>query len=99
MSTPTVRKRRNGLRSPVAARKRIGREIAQVRKDKGYTQAGLASLIGSSRRTLSRVENGEPGIALDTYAAISDQIGPLQNFRHGTPPPPDLSTYASWTTL
>jgi len=70
MRTPTVRKRRNGLRSPVAARKRIGREIAQVRKDKGYTQA-----------------------------AISDQIGPLQNFRHGTPPPPDLSTYASWTNL
>lgn len=98
-SKPT-RKRRDKLRGPEATRKRIGREIADVRRRKGYTQEALAALIGSSRRTLSRVENGKPGVALDVYTDISELIGPLQNFRYEKSPAlPDLSNAANWTPI
>lgn len=101
MSTPPpVTKPRGVLRGPETSRKRIGREIAQVRKTKGFTQSSLAAQIGSSRRTISRVENGEPGIALDTYAAISELIGPLENFWHeANPPKPDIENSSNWTAL
>ena len=101
MSTPTpARTRPDVLRGPEATRKRIGREIADVRRSKGYTQEGLATLIGSSRRTLSRVENGIPGVALDVYTDISELIGPLQNFRYERLPAlPDLENAANWRPL
>ncbi|MGP9724769.1 helix-turn-helix transcriptional regulator [Corynebacterium sp. AOP40-9SA-29] len=99
MGSPAPVSKRRVLRSPASARKRLGREITQVRKARGLTQVDLADLVGSSRRTVSRVENGEPGVSLDTYAAIAEHIGPLQGFRREDPSPPDLSTFASWTAL
>lgn len=90
---------RSTLKPPASTRRRIGHEVTEARRRKGLTQTELASLIGSSRRTLSRVENGEPGVSLDTYAAITEQIGPLASFHSETPPPPDLSTFDKWTAL
>lgn len=38
-----------------------GRLIRQLREKKGYTQVTLAKLLGISRSTLQKVENGETG--------------------------------------
>lgn len=39
--------------------KRIGQQIANLRRDKGWTQAELAEKIGFSRSKVCRAENGE----------------------------------------
>lgn len=87
------------MRTVPAARKRIGREIASVRQSRGLSQAVLAQKIGSSRRTLARVEAGEPGVSMDTYQALVATIGPLKSLKIYTPEPPDLSTYDQWTRI
>ena len=45
---------------------KIGKFIAQCRKEKGYTQAQLAELLGVSNKSISRWENGNtmPDISL-----------------------------------
>jgi len=36
----------------------LGKKIKQLRKERGYTQEEFAKLIGISRTTLSKIENG-----------------------------------------
>ena len=33
--------------------------VAEARKEKGYSQAGLANLVGVSRNTISSIETGQ----------------------------------------
>ena len=42
----------------------LGKKIKQLRKERGYTQEEFALLIGISRATLSKIENG-------TFAKVS----------------------------
>ena len=51
-------------------------EFAQLRKQLGYTQSELADLMGRSRATVSRWENGEDPI--DPLAALGLESLPVK---------------------
>jgi HTH-type transcriptional regulator / antitoxin HipB len=40
----------------------LGRFLARVREDRGLTQQALADELGVSRRYISEIENGKPGL-------------------------------------
>jgi HTH-type transcriptional regulator / antitoxin HipB len=40
----------------------LGRFLARVRQDRGLTQKELAEELGVSRRYISEIENGKPGL-------------------------------------
>jgi len=40
----------------------LGRFLARVRQDQGLTQEELAQDLGVSRRYVSEIENGKPGL-------------------------------------
>ncbi|WPF65822.1 MULTISPECIES: helix-turn-helix transcriptional regulator [unclassified Corynebacterium] len=82
---------------PVYVRQRLGREVAQARKEHGLTQVALAEKTGMSQRTLSRLENGHPGVAEEKFFAIARAIGPLKSIFSEEFSPPDLSQAHLWT--
>lgn len=49
-----------------------GRRIRQLRKTYGYTQEGLADLLGIDRSYLSRIEAGTKGCSVDLFIALAD---------------------------
>ncbi len=48
----------------------VGRKIRQIRKSRHLTQADLAARIGVTQSDLSRMENGEYKVGLDTLFKI-----------------------------
>jgi transcriptional regulator with XRE-family HTH domain len=48
----------------------VGQKIRQIRKSRHLTQADLASRIGVTQSDLSRMENGEYKVGLDTLFRI-----------------------------
>ena len=48
----------------------VGQKIRQIRKSRHLTQAELASRIGVTQSDLSRMENGEYKVGLDTLFRI-----------------------------
>lgn len=52
-------------------RSNIGMEICRYRLKKGYSQAVLAGLMGISRATISKIENGKFAISVDYLAKFS----------------------------
>lgn len=49
----------------------IGTEICRYRLMKGYSQAALAELMGISRATISKIENGKFAISVDYLAKFA----------------------------
>ena len=47
----------------------LGEQIALARKRRGITQEALAQRMFITRKTLSRLEHGDPGVSLSTLAA------------------------------
>ena len=52
-------------------RSKIGMEIHKYRAKKGFSQAYLADLMGISRATISKIENGKFAISVDYLAKFS----------------------------
>lgn len=52
-------------------RKEIGTAIMEIRRSKGYNQKQLAEVLGISRSTLSKIENGNFAISVDYLERIS----------------------------
>lgn len=48
--------------APVRTPEDLGRFLARVRQDRGLTQEELAEELGVSRRYVSEIENGKPGL-------------------------------------
>ena len=48
----------------------VGQKIRQIRKSRRWTQSDLASRIGVTQSDLSRMENGEYKVGLDTLFRI-----------------------------
>ena len=48
----------------------VGQKIRQIRKSRKWTQSDLASRIGVTQSDLSRMENGEYKVGLDTLFRI-----------------------------
>jgi transcriptional regulator with XRE-family HTH domain len=81
----------------------VGQKIRQIRKSRHLTQAELASRIGVTQSDLSRMENGEYKVGLDTLFRIlqvfelsmshffeepSAEVGPTDSQAAGTPSAP-----------
>lgn len=54
--------------------KRIGRSIAEKRKEKGYTQEQLGNILGVSNKTISRWENGNYMPDLSLLIPLSEAL-------------------------
>jgi transcriptional regulator with XRE-family HTH domain len=69
-------KSRSGIPPPVDdALIRIGERIRQARTRRGITQAEMAARMFVTRKTLSRLEQGEPGVSLSILASALWVLG------------------------
>lgn len=53
---------------------KIGRRIAMIRKEKGYTQMELAEMVDLSTNYLSDIERGKSSARPDKLVAIMDAL-------------------------
>jgi transcriptional regulator with XRE-family HTH domain len=51
-----------------------GRRIAEVRRERGLTQLGLAPSVQTTVRWISRVENGEENLTLATLVKLANAL-------------------------
>src|SRR6185295_8339205 len=52
----------------------IGSLIAQIRQEKGLTQAEFARRLGTSQSAVNRIEHGRQNLSLETMGRISDVL-------------------------
>lgn len=65
----------NRIFDEVEERKRIGRRIAELRKEQDMTQAQLAERCGIAQAHIARIETGRYSVGLDTLAQIATALG------------------------
>jgi len=53
---------------------KIGQLVAQVRQDRGLTQAEFAKLLGTSQSAINRIEHGKQNLSLQTLGRISEVL-------------------------
>jgi transcriptional regulator with XRE-family HTH domain len=53
----------------------VGRRIAEIRREKGLTQQGLATAMKTTVQWISRVENGEENLTLATLVKLANTFG------------------------
>ncbi len=71
-----ARKRRSSLPIPVRrVLRKFGEDLRDARLRRRIPTAILAERASISRTTLNKVERGEPGVALGTYAAVLFVLG------------------------
>jgi len=69
-------KSRNGMPPSVGeAIIRIGEHVRLARSRRGITQSDMAERMFVTRKTLSRLENGEPGVSLSVLASALWVLG------------------------
>jgi UDP-N-acetylglucosamine 1-carboxyvinyltransferase len=56
------------------ANEKIGQLIAQIRQDRGLTQAEFAKRLNTSQSAVNRMEHGRQNMSLDTLGRISDVL-------------------------
>ena len=56
-------------------RRRIGRQVRQLREDDGMTLVQLAELSGLRQTTIRKIEDGVFDIGIDELAAIAQALG------------------------
>lgn len=64
--------------------KDIGRRIAALRCERGWTQLELAEMIGVDRHTVSKWESGSSELSLDAWFALSQLFGVSTDYISGT---------------
>lgn len=62
------------LATPEAIEAALGRQLEKLRLGKNISQAQLAQEAGVSRRTITRLENGE-SVSLDTFIRVMQALG------------------------
>lgn len=75
--------------TPVAIKlsaKRIGSYLTTWRKLNNITSADLAERAGVGRTTISRMENGDPGVSLETILKVCRILGILDIVERGFDP-------------
>lgn len=60
---------------PPVLRYKIGQELKNIRKQRGYTQEQLASMMEISRSTISKIENGQLNLSIDYLERFSLKLG------------------------
>ncbi len=56
-------------------RERIGKRIAELRKEKGLSQIGLSELTGIASGNIARIEKGKYSTGIDLLGKIGDALG------------------------
>lgn len=64
---------------PTAIEKMVGERLLEFRLAQNINQADLADEAGVSRRTITRLENGE-GVSLDTLIRVMSALGLADRF-------------------
>ncbi|MEM7081263.1 MAG: helix-turn-helix transcriptional regulator [Pseudomonadota bacterium] len=72
--------------SPEAVERVLGRRLEQLRLAKNINQTTLANEAGVSRRTITRLENGQ-GTSLDTLIRVMKALGVVHRFDTLLPDP------------
>jgi transcriptional regulator with XRE-family HTH domain len=71
-----MKKAPTGLPIPVRrALQALGADIATARKRRGLTLAAMAERVFATRQTIARVERGDAGVAMGTYATVLFALG------------------------
>lgn len=55
--------------------RRIGRRLAEIRKEKGMSQGDVAAMTGLQQTHISRIERGIYNPGVSTLAQIADAMG------------------------
>ena len=61
-------------------RERIGRRIAELRKELGLTQAELAEHCGMAPGNIARIETGRYSTGIDILSRIAQELGKKIDF-------------------
>lgn len=81
---------KRGLNAPIPVRRalqKLGQDMRDARLRRRIPTAILAERASISRMTLNKVEKGDPGVALGTYAAVlfvlgmAERLGGLADIR------------------
>ncbi len=72
--------------SPEAIESELGQKLDRLRLSKNINQSALAKEAGVSRRTISRLENGE-GTSLDTLIRVMRALGVVDRLAALLPDP------------
>jgi len=73
-----MRNSRSSLRTPIPvsrALRKLGHDMRDARRRRRIPVAILAERASISRMTLNKVEKGDPGVSLGTYATILFALG------------------------
>ena len=70
----------NRIFDEIEERKRIGRRIAELRKEHDMTQTQLAERCGLQQAHIARIETGRYSVGLDTLAQIATALGMQVDF-------------------
>lgn len=68
-------------------RQRIGKRIADLRKEHGLTQQQLGDMCGIQQGHIARIERGKYSVGLDTLAIIAKTLGKKIDFMDNPTPP------------
>lgn len=60
----------------------LGKRLRQARLRRAYTIENIAQRVGVTRKTLSRVEQGDPAVALGVYARVLQALGLDADIEH-----------------
>lgn len=84
MPTPTLPPSavRRGLR-------KLGQDISDARKRRGLTMETVAERAFTTRKTLSRVEDGDHGVSVGIYASVLLALGLLESLTEAADPAND----------
>ena len=55
-------------------RVRIGKRIAELRKEKGLSVRALAELAGVSSQNITKIENGKYNVSIDILSKITNAL-------------------------
>ena len=69
---------------------RVGRRIAELRRDRGWTQEALAEKLGSSVQWVSRIEGGTVNLTIHTLVGLARvlDVDMVELFAAPAPEPP-----------
>ena len=62
--------------------RKLGRDIYDARRRRGLPAAVVADRAFTTRPSLKRVEEGDPGVSMGIYAAVLQALGLLEGLGH-----------------
>lgn len=64
-----------GTKTTESPRDSVVRQLREIRKEQGMTQACLAELVGTKKSNISRLESGRYNPSLDFLVRVADGLG------------------------